>query len=203
MSGFEKRQVEMRQRIAKLTSNILNPFLISLIVILLLSFASVPSTLDAVKWALISIALSVLPVFVIVVYWARNGRLDTVFTNTRGQRTKIYLLAVLCAVVGSVILTNLGAPSILAAAFIAGLSTIIIFMFINLWWKISVHTAFVSGSATVLVILYGWIAVVTVVLVPLTAWARVELEHHSLAQVTSGALLAAFIAAAVFYPIIM
>ena len=198
-----ERQNEMRKRIANLTSNILNPFLVSLVVILLLSFASVPSTLDALKWALIAMALSVFPVFLIIVYLVRSGRLDAIFTNVRGQRTKIYLLAGLCAIVGYIILTYLRAPSILVAAFTAGLSTAVVFMCINLRWKISLHTAFVSGSVTVLVMLFGWLAAATVLLVPLTAWARIELEHHSLAQAASGALLAALIVAVVFYPFVL
>ena len=198
-----ERQNEMRKRIANLTSNILNPFLVSLVVILLLSFASAPSTLDALKWALIAMALSVFPVFSIIVYLVRSGRLDAIFTNVRGQRTKIYLLAGLCAIVGYIILTYLRAPPILVAAFTAGLSTVVVFMCINLRWKISLHTAFISGSVTVLVMLFGWLAAATVLLVPLTAWARIELEHHSLAQAASGALLAALIVAVVFYPFVL
>ncbi len=36
-------------------------------------------------------------------------------------------------------------------------------------------------------------------LVPLTAWARIELDRHSFAQVVSGAVLAAVIAFVGFY----
>jgi len=193
----------MRKRIANLTSNILNPYLVSLIMLLLLSFTSASSTLDALKWALISVALSILPVFLVTVYLVRSGRLDAVLTNLRSPRNKIYLFAGLCAIVACVTLVYLGAPSILVAAFIAGLSTVVIFMCINLWWKISLHTAIVAASATVLVILYGWIAAVTVVLVPLIAWARIELKYHSPAQVVTGALLAALIAVVVFYPLVL
>jgi len=183
---------------ANLTSNILNPFLLCLVVILLLSFAKAPSSLDALKWALISMALSVLPVFLVILYLVRSGRLNTMFTIVREQRTKIYLIAGVCAVMGCIILANLKAPPILMAAFITGLSTAGVFMCINLWWKISLHTAFVAASATVLVMLYGWIAAAAIVLIPLTAWARIELKHHSLAQAATGALLAALIAVVVF-----
>ncbi len=202
-SSYRERQTEMRKRIANLTSNILNPFWLSLAIILLLSFVSAPSTLDALKWAFIAMALSVLPVFLIIVYLALNGKLDAVFANVRGQRTKIYLAAGLCAAVGCIILSYLEAPPILVAAFTAGLSAVVIFMCINLWWKISLHTAFAAGSVTVLIMLYGWIAAVTVAVVPLTAWARVELEHHSLAQVATGALLATLIVVVVFSPFLL
>jgi len=192
-------QTEMRKRIANLTSNILNPILLIMAMILLLSFVSADSTLEALKWALIAIALSILPVFSVIVYLVRKGSLDAVFTNVREQRTKIYLLGGFCTVIGGITLAYIGAPAILVAGFIAGLSTAIIFTCINLWWKISLHTAMVAASATLLVMLYGWIAVATVALVPLTGWARIELEYHSLAQAVTGALLAALIIVVVFY----
>ena len=189
----------MRRRIANLTSKILSPFFISLVIILLLSFESARTILDALKWSLVLIAISIVPVYSVVVYLARNHSLGSRFINVRKQRTKIYLVASICALVGCVILLYLGAPLILVATFVAGLSAIVVFMCINLWWKISLHTAFIAASVTVLVILYGAIATVAVVLLPLVAWARVELEHHSVAQVATGALLVSLIVVVVFY----
>ena len=189
----------MRKQIANLVSSILNPFLVSLVIILLLSFESTRSPLDALKWSLILIAISIVPVYSVVVYFGRNDRLGSCFINVRKQRTKIYLLAGICALVGCVILIYLGAPLILLATFVAGLSATVIFMGINLWWKISLHAAFIAASVILLVILYGSLGTVTVMLLPLVGWARVELGHHSLAQVTIGAFLAALIVGVVFY----
>jgi len=189
----------LRERIANLTSNILNPFLVSLVLILLLSFRSTSSAFDAVKWSLVSIAISIVPVFSVIIYLVRKQRLESPFINVRKQRTKIYLVAGVCAGIGSIIFPYIGAPLTLRAAFVAGLSAVVVFMCVNLLWKISLHTAFVTASVTVLIILYGSIAAVTVMLVPLIAWSRIELKHHSLAQVIAGALLAALIVVVVFY----
>ena len=189
----------MRRRIANLTSKILSPFFISLVIILLLSFESARTILDALKWSLVLIAISIVPVYSVVVYLARNHSLESRFINVRKQRTKIYLVASICALVGCVILLYLGAPLILVATFVAGLSAIVVFMCINLWWKISLHTAFIAASVAVLVVVYGSIATVTVIFLPLVAWARVELEHHSVAQVVIGAFLAISIVIVVFY----
>ncbi len=190
--------IETRKRIANLISNILNPFLVSLILILLLSFEATSNVLDALKWALVLTVFSVVPVYLAIIYLVRSGRLDSVFTNVRRQRLKIYLLAGGWAVVGCVVLLYLKAPPGLLAASVAGLLTIVIFMCINLWWKISLHTAFIAASVTLLVILYGWVAAVAIVLIPLMFWARMELKRHSLAQVVAGALLSALIVAVVF-----
>ncbi len=189
----------MRERIASLTSNILNPFLVGLVLILLLSFKSTSSALDAVKWSLISVAASILPVFGVIVYLVRSQKLESTFINVRKQRTKIYLLASVCAGVGYVILYYLEAPKELITTFVAGLSAVVVFMCVNFLWKISLHTALITASVTVLIILYGSIAVVAVVLVPLIGWSRIELKHHSLTQVVAGALLAAIIVVVVFY----
>lgn len=145
------------------------------------------------------IAVSILPVFSVVIYQVRRGRLDGVFTAVREQRTKLYWLAGACVSVGCVILVFCGAPLVLVATFVAGLFAVVIFMGINLWWKISLHTAFVTALVTVLVILYGWIAAVSMVLIPLMSWARLELHQHTLAQVAAGALLAALIVVVAFY----
>ena len=189
----------MRERIASLTSNILNPFLVSPVLILLLSFKSISSAFDAVKWSLILIAVSILPVFLVIIYLVRNQKLEGPFINIRKQRTKVYLLAGVCAGIGCIILPYLEAPKELTATFVAGLSAAVVFMCINLLWKISLHTASVTASVTALIILYGSIAAVTVVLVPLIAWSRIELKHHSLAQVATGTLLSALIVVVVFY----
>ena len=108
-------------------------------------------------------------------------------------------MASVCAGVGCVILYYLEAPKELMATFVAGLSAIVVFMCVNFFWKISLHAALITASIAVLVILYGSIAVATAVLVPLVAWSRIELKHHSLAQVAAGALLAASIVIVVFY----
>ncbi len=189
----------MRERIANLASNILNPFLASLVIILLLSFEATSSILDALKWSLILIALTILPVYALIIYLVRSKRVESLFIHVRKQRTKVYLLAGVCVGLGYTILHYLGAPQMLMATSAAGLSVIVVFVCINLRWKISIHTAFIAALVAILIILYGWIAAVTVLLVPLIAWARIELAHHSLAQVVTGALLATLIVVAVFY----
>lgn len=189
----------MRKRIANLASNILNPFLVSLVIILLLSFEATSSILDALKWSLILTALSILPVYALIIYLVRSKRVESLFIHVRKQRTKVYLLAGVCVGLSYTILHYLGAPQMLMATSATGLSVIVVFVCINLWWKISIHTAFIAILVAILIILYGWIAAVTVLVIPLIAWARIELAYHSLAQVVTGALLATLIVVVVFY----
>ncbi|MDP6043044.1 MAG: hypothetical protein QF906_02390 [Dehalococcoidales bacterium] len=188
----------MKRQLASLTSGVLNPFLVSVVVILLLSFESASSVSDAVKWLLIFVTVSILPVFLVIIYLAHNDKLEGIFINVRGERHKIYLLAVCSTAAGCILLLNLGAPMVLVASLVAGLSAVFVFMCINLLWKISIHTAFMAASVAALTIVYGSVGVLAVMLVPPVAWARIEMKHHSLAQTIAGALLAVLIVVVVF-----
>ena len=193
----------MKKRFAVLISNILNPFLVGIAVIFILSFASTSRSGEAVKWTMVASGLTILPIFVVVLWLFRTKRLETFFLDIRQQRTKIYILSGACAVAGCGLLAYLKAPMMLIAGFITSLAITLIFMCINFWWKISLHTAFIAGSATLLIILYGWGGTAIIPLVPITAWARTELKSHSWAQATTGAVLAAAIVAAIFYPLVV
>lgn len=189
----------MKKQIANLTSSITNPFLVSLAIIVLISFNSATSTSDAIKWTLILTGVSILPVLSIIIYLVHKEKIEGIFINIRHQRNRIYVLASTCAVAGCIILLSLEAPSVLVATFVAGLSAILVFMFVNLLWKISLHTAFAAASVTVLTILYGGAGAMTVMLLPPIAWSRIELAQHSIAQAIAGALLASLIVVVVFH----
>ena len=111
---------DIKKRIASLTSNILNPFLVSLVTVVLISLKVTPTVFDAIKWSLILVAVIVLPVFLFNVYLLRSQKLERLFTSIRQQRTQIYLSAVICGAVGTVILFYFQAPLMLLAGTAAG-----------------------------------------------------------------------------------
>ena len=195
---FRYNPDSMRHQIATLTSNTINPFLVSLTAILILSFESTSGVAEALKWSLILAAVSVLPVLTIVVYLVRKGWVNGVLTASRQQRTVIYLLSILCAAAGYLILYYSRAPLTLKAAFAGGFFGAVLFTGINLVWKISLHTAFIAALVTILIIFYGWIAATTIMLALMVAWARLTMRLHSPAQVAVGAMLASIIVVVVF-----
>jgi membrane-associated phospholipid phosphatase len=177
--------------IANLTSNILNPFLLALVIIVMLAFEARPNPASALRWALVLAVISLAPVLLIAAYFVRKGKLDSLMSSIRQQRTEIYLLAGAVIAVDYIILRLISAPQLLIAALGTGMIMILLFMCINFWWKISVHAAVVTGLVTVMVLIYGWLAMLSVILVFLMGWARVILKEHTLAQVITGALLSA------------
>ena len=190
--------MKMSHYLAKLISNIINPFLVSFTVITLLAFESTAGTTEALKWLFISVVLSVLPVFVFVVYMVKIKQLDGIFINPRKQRTRIYVLATCLGIAGVVVLHFTQAPKLLLVTFVTGLASIVIFMSINLYWKISLHTGFIAAATTIIAIVYGDFYSFVVILVPLVGCARYKMKLHSWQQIASGAVLASAIAIIAF-----
>jgi membrane-associated phospholipid phosphatase len=188
----------MRERIARLISNVFNPFCITVVIIVLLSFKNAETTSEALKWTAISLAISVLPVLVAVAWLVRQKKLDAFYDNTRKQRYGVYVLSSVLGAIGCGLMWGLNAPELLAVTFTIGFAELVVFMGINFYWKISLHMAFVAGAATILCLVYGVVAVWTLVFLPMVAWARIQLKQHSLTQVTTGAILAAVIVLAIF-----
>jgi len=190
----------MKETLARLITNVLNPFLVGFIIIVLLAFEGTDTTADALKWAAISLALSVLPVLAVVIYLVRRKKMDRVFENPRRQRIVVYALAVALGALGWWLLRYLNAPEELEATFAAGTAAVLVFTIINLFWKISVHAAFLAGATAILVMVYGVAGAWALLLLPPVAWSRVELKQHSWLQVVAGAVIAAAVVLA-FWPL--
>ena len=188
-----------RTRLANLISNIFNPFALSLLGVVLISIKSTGSILDALRWSAVFIAICMVPVYLFIAHYVRTGHLDSFFSNSQQQRTRIYLVGGFFAGVALVTLELLKAPDKLVAILLAAFVSSVLFMLVNLLWKISVHTAFATAFVTLAALLYGWIASPLVLLVPAMAWSRIELKQHSLAQTAGGAILATLTLLVVFW----
>ncbi len=183
----------MKQNIARFISNLFNPFLVSFVTIIFIVLAATDSAAAALKWIAVALALSVVPVFLFILYRVRRKKLGSFLPESPEQRKVIYVFASVVAAAGCAVMWWFQAPEQLAVAFSAGLLAVVIFMVINVYWKISLHAAFMTAAATVLTIFYGIKAAWVFLLLPPVGWARLELKLHTPAQVIWGALVAAVI----------
>lgn len=130
-----------------------------------------------------------------------RGRWDD--RNVGARRPRLIVLAFILTSVtaGLVVLAVFGAPRELTWYFGCMLGSVAVLAAITTVWKISIHCAVASGSATILSLMFGLALTPAYLLVALTAWSRVELKDHTTAQVIAGSVLGAA-AAAVTYAII-
>lgn len=123
--------------------------------------------------------------------------------NVGARRPRLIVLAFILTSVtaGLVVLAMFGAPRELTWYFGCLLGSVAALAAITTVWKISIHCAVASGSATILSLMFGLALTPAYLLAALTAWSRVELKDHTTAQVIAGSVLGAA-AAVVTYAII-
>jgi membrane-associated phospholipid phosphatase len=186
-----KKPISPSVRLASLISNVFNPFVIFAALILAIAFKADDTPGAAFKWAGILAAVSIAPVLLIAVYEVKKGKLDSIFSSLREQRTEMYLLALAVTAVDYGVMRFLGAPPLMLTGIATGVVATVIFMLINLRWKISIHAASGTGMVAAMVMMYGWVSVIGLVAVAAVGWSRVVLREHTVLQVTVGGLCAA------------
>jgi membrane-associated phospholipid phosphatase len=130
-----------------------------------------------------------------------RGRWDDRNVGARRPRLIVLGFILTSVTLGLVVDAALGAPRELTWYFGCMLASVGVLAAITAVWKISIHCAVASGSATILSLMFGPPLTLTFGLVALTAWSRVELNDHTAAQVIAGSVLGA-IAAVITYAII-
>lgn len=186
------------KKLADYISDILNPLVLGLVMLAVVSFQVTDSFASAAFWFLMITGLNILPVLGFAMFLVRTGRMDALFSNRRHQRHRIYVIGLFFTVMNLLLLNWLEAPAAILAVLVVSVVTVVSFAAINLWWKISVHTSTVSAFVVIFLIFFGWWAVPALGLIPAMGWARVTLAQHTLGQVIAGALLSAVIVLVIF-----
>jgi membrane-associated phospholipid phosphatase len=120
--------------------------------------------------------------------------------NVGAKRPRLIVLAFIMASVGAglAVLVGFGAPTELSGYLACMLGSVSLLAAITTVWKISIHCAVASGSVTILALLFGPWLIPAYLLVALTAWSRVALRDHTIAQVVGGSILGAAAAVATY-----
>jgi membrane-associated phospholipid phosphatase len=113
--------------------------------------------------------------------------------NVGDKRPRLIVMGFIIASVaaGLVLLAVCGAPATLTGYFVFMLVSVAILALITVVWKISIHCAVASGSVTILILTFGPWLIGAYALTAVTAWSRVALKDHTLAQVVAGSVLGA------------
>jgi len=187
----------MTEQIARIVSNVFHPFVIAVVTLAVVLYASDLERSEAVRWFLIALGTTVIPLLarLLLRYWRVGSDFDIFHRN---QRNTVYVLAGLCLGVLVVVVTVFDAPVLLRALVYSALPAIVVAAMINRFSKISVHAMVMAGGGTVIGLLYPatWIGVIT--LTGLQGWSRVYLGKHTPTQVMLGWLVGIGAVTAIF-----
>lgn len=138
-------------------------------------------------WALIAIALLILPPTVYFYFRLFRGHYSDDDISQRGQRNGLYFFALGTVMLASLALYALSVPAIFLRLIGASLGTMVLCMAINFVWKVSVHSASIATLATLAtkflplpISLSLWIIAVAL------GWARIRTGNHTIGQVIAG-----------------
>ena len=188
-----------RRRLARVVTEVFAPAPVSLVVLVTVTLHSASSTAEALRFGGIAVLFATLIPFAYLVQGVRRRRLTDIHVRRREQRALPLAVAITSAAVLFGLLLWLGAPRDLIALIGAMVAGLLISLVVTLFWKISVHSASVTGAVVILAIAVGrGVLLATPLVVGLVAWSRVELGDHTVWQVLGGALLGALVAAVFF-----
>jgi hypothetical protein len=193
----------MKQRVRQtyhllgiVVSQIINvPFVAAAAITLLLLRVdpAVPQRLAG--WGVSLVFLTIIPALSLLFYIPRRNE-PWVSTEKR-QRVMSFVFMAVSYPIGFVILELIHAPAIFQAIMLTYVIVVLALILVNLFFKASGHAAGVAGPVSALIYLYGLIATPLIALIPLTMWARVRAQGHTLPQTIIGALLSAVVTIAV------
>ena len=186
------------KRLAQVISIGVEPFTVSFVALTLVTLR-LPLTLESkIVWFVVAILLGGLPPTAVYLYERKTGKIHDWFITNRVERKDVQLAWMLGS--GLFFLTALffDAPRLLLALSLTLVWISLLITIVSLYWKISVHMVGVTLFVMVLLLTYSANYFWALALLPLVAWARIKLGHHTLSQVTVATILTIIVTYFVF-----
>ena len=184
---------------ARIMSMIFTPFylpLVGLVALFLFSYMSLlPLAYKLPMLLTVYISTILMPSLLIHLYRRFQGWTSKEL-GRKERRIVPYLISILCYFGCFFLMEYRNTPRVISIILVAALVIQMVCALINVWWKISTHTAAIGGVAGGLVVYsiafsfnpIWWLAFV-ILLAGMVGTARMILRQHTLAQVVTGFLV--------------
>lgn len=125
--------------------------------------------------------------FLPVIYFYRKNVVD-LYVSKKETRTPFFLIAIALYSFAAIIFfaTNTKIMFLLALGYTFVTITL---LFVNKFWKVSVHSAGVTGPIFALIFVFGIIVIPLSLIILLVSWSRIKLKKHTFTQTLVGTLI--------------
>ena len=190
---------------ARLLSMLFTPFylpIVGLVVLFIFSYLSIfPWAYKLQVLTMVYLFTILLPTFMIHLYRRYQGW-TLIELGHRERRMVPYVISIICYFTCIYIMERLHMPHFMGSIVVAALLVQIVCALINVWWKISTHTAAIGGVGGALFAFaeylsftpVWWLCLVFIV-AGMVGSSRMVLRQHSLSQVVGGFWVGFFCAA--------
>lgn len=138
------------------------------------------------------------PFFAVLYFYKKN--FSDLNVSKRETRTPLLVIAIIsysmAAIIFSVTNTKILFLLALGYTFVS-----LIIMIVNLFWKVSIHCAGVTGPIFSLIFVFGLTALPLSLIIGLVGWSRIKLKNHTFSQTLVGTLISLTVGVIV-YPIL-
>ena len=184
---------------AKVLSSIFNPFylpVVGLIILFVFSYLSLlPLGYKIQVLLIVYLCTVLLPTLLIRLYRHYQGW-SLLELGRKERRMVPYIISIICYYLCYFIMNRLHIPHFMSSILLATLFIQVVCAIINLFWKISTHTATIGGVAGALLgfasmFMFNpvWWVCLVLLLAGLLGSSRMILRQHTLSQVVAGFLL--------------
>lgn len=184
---------------ARITSMVFTPFYLptlGLVILFVFSYMSqMPWPYKFQLLALVYLLTVVLPTMLIHFYRRHRGW-SLIQLGSKERRMVPYVISILCYFACIYLMDYLHIPHFMSNIVSAALFIQIVCALINVWWKISTHTAAIGGVAGALFVFgefFGfnpvWWLCLVLIIAGVLGTSRIILRQHSVAQVVMGFLV--------------
>lgn len=181
---------------ARIISLIFTPFylpLVSMVVLFLFSYLSMQAFDYKISVLLLVYLFTILLPTLLIRFYRLHQGWSPIELGIRERRMVPYLISILCYFACYYILMTNHFPYIIGIVLLAALIIQVVCALINVWWKISTHSAAIGGFGGGLIAFsfkysfnpVSWLCLI-IILAGLVGTARMILRQHTLSQVVAG-----------------
>ena len=181
-------------RWARLISNVISPPMVWAVMFFTIAVHTAKTQTEALVWGLTySVLVCLLPILYIA-WEVRRGNIGDIHMRERHERTRPFLVSMICAALAWVMLLLMRTPDIIPLVAGVTLLQLTAMAVITMVWQISMHAMSIMVAVVATGVVFGPTTALAVFpLVPIVGAARLKLQRHTLAQVVAGAAIGALI----------
>ncbi len=192
-------EIGTSERVARILSYIFDGTFISVPILIAISLIVVEDKMSAIGWASISLFFGVIIPFLYVYFLFRKRIITNMHIPLRKNRIKPLIIACISYFAGLLVLYLLDGPSFLKSIFAISAISSIPLTVITYYWKISLHTSYITFVVITFHILFGKWMFPLILLVPTIGWARIKIKKHTVPQVILGAGISTITTFTIYY----
>ena len=191
-------------KIPKLISNFIHPWVVLFPVITLAAYQSVGEPFECIKWTLIAFVPAIVSPLIYAkirsTMMSRSGNAQKISSSLfRDSTAQLLIMAGLFGIPATLILYFTDAPRNLSIIILGITAVMFVISLVNLIYRASFHISMVTSMLTSLWFLFGNISLVAFLLLPVLFYSRYRLGAHTPMQMVTGFLIGLSVSAALFY----